>query len=137
MLENEILRLYEHRGVSLTTSKAAHKYPVLEETSDLDSKEKVLVEVFAIDPLTNKPMNDLVLTANQRLDPTIREFIKQNLQAPVEPQNGTSDYGISEELCRRSDESVFEYQQRLRQLSVDGLEYVKSASKKVRDAKSK
>ena len=34
------------------------------------------MSVFA-DPLTNKPMNDLVLTENSRLDPVIREYIRR------------------------------------------------------------
>lgn len=137
MNHSDIIRLYERRGYKIDEPFVVHQFPEAIESSDKDSKSKVLQELFAIDPLSGKPMNDLVLSANQRLDPTIREFIRQNLQAPVEPQKATSDYGISEDLCRKSHETVFEYQQRLREMSVDGIEYIKEASKKISHAKSK
>ena len=136
MQVKDIFRLYSNMGCPLKDSPRVVLQTVsFEEPSDKDSKDRVLMEIFANDPLTNKPMNDLVLSANQRLDPVVRDFIKQNLQAPVEPQKAPADYGLCDDLCRKSDETVFEYQQRLRQMSVDGIEYVKSASQKV--AKSK
>lgn len=130
---NDIKRLYERRGVKICNPRCEH--PVLESGDVKHSdQEQVLIHVFARDPLTNKPMNDLVLVANQRLNPTVREFIKQNLQAPVTPDRA-ADYQLNEDLCRKDHETVFEYQQRLRQMTVDGVEYIKQASQKI--AKSK
>lgn len=102
-----------------------------------DNSKRLLVEIFKSDPLTNKPMNDLVLTENSRLAPEIREFIKQNLQAPVSPDKAPIDYQNCDDLCRKDDETQFQYIQRLRQMSTDGFDYVKETSKKVKKLQSK
>ena len=135
MNNNDIKRLWQRRGVDLDPSVLP--IPQEEKEVELSDQQKLLVNVYALDPLTNKPMNDLVLTENGNLDPVIREFIKQNLQAPVQPEDAPSDYGISEELCRRADETVFEYQQRLRQLTFDSAEYINTANKKIRSANAR
>ena len=130
MRKEDIKRLYYRRGVDLEPVSSPYpKDDVSVET--MTEEQHLLMSVFAADPLTNKPMNDLVLTANSRLDPVIREFIKKNLQAPQQPEDAPSDYGISEDLCRRADETVYQYQQRLRQLTVDSADYIDSANKKV------
>lgn len=136
MRPEDIVRLWQRRGIKISSPVAS---PVQEEkqSSVISEEQRVLMAVFAVDPLTNKPMNDLVLTSNTRLDPTIREFIKQNLQAPVPPEQASNDYGISDELCRRYDETVFEYQQRLRSMAVDGVDYIKTANKKMKSVASK
>lgn len=131
----DVKRLWQRRGVDLDPSVLP--IPQEEKEVELSDQQKLLVNVYALDPLTNKPMNDLVLTENGNLDPVIREFIKQNLQAPQQPEDAPSDYFISEELCRRADETVFEYQQRLRQLTFDSADYINTANKKIRSASAR
>lgn len=136
MRTEDIKRLYARRGVDIEPVSAP--YPQEEVVAENMSEEQhLLMSVFASDPLTNKPMNDLVLTENSRLDPVIREYIKKNLQAPQSPEDAPSDYGISEELCRRADETVWQYQQRLRQLTFDSADYIQSANRKIRSVSAR
>lgn len=135
MRVEDIKRLWLRRGIDL--NPVAQLIPQEETEVQVSTEQQILVSVFAVDPLTNKPMNDLVLTENGNLDPVVREFIKQNLQAPVQPEDAPSDYGISEELCRKSDETVFEYQERLRQLTFDSADYINSANKKIRSTSAR
>lgn len=136
MRTEDIKRLYARRGVLIEPVSAP--YPKDDAVDESISEEQhLLMSVFAADPLTNKPMNDLVLTENSRLDPVIREYIKKNLQAPQSPEDAPSDYAISEELCRRADETVYQYQQRLRQLTLDSADYIQSANRKIRSASAR
>lgn len=136
MRTEDIKRLYARRGVDLNPVSAP--YPKDEVAAENPTEEQhLLMNVFAADPFTNKPMNDLVLVENSRLDPVIREYIKKNLQAPQQPEDASSDYGISEELCRRADETVYQYQQRLRQLTLDSADYIETANRKIRAASAR
>ena len=137
MLDLDIVRLYERRGVKLDSSLNpvgfALDHP--EKSEKVSDQDKVLAVIFSRQKLTNKPMNCLELCINEKLSPTVRQYVKDHLLTPVKPDDSPVDPEISSELCRHDGETNFQYENRLRQLAVDQLDYVKSSSQKIKNVR--
>lgn len=83
-----------------------------------DASEQILDVVFAPDPWSRLPMNDVAVYLSDKVDPAIREFIGAQLLAPNPKIEGVPDEhsDILFDLVRGSDESVYDYANRINQL---------------------
>ena len=131
-----IKNLYAHRGLHGETECA----PMLVPGSPVDvpvdkPKESLMSTIFSRDPLTNKPCNDLVLTLSEHLPGNVRDWIKQNLQAPVSPDSPMPEFEGAEDLIRHPGETEFMYMNRLKEIAYDGEFLIKNDAQRVRRAK--
>ena len=131
-----INELYAHRGLHGATECA----PMLVPGSPVDvpsdkPKESLMSTIFARDPLSNKPCNDLVLVLSEHLPGNVRDWIKQNLQAPVSPETPIPEFEGAQDLVRQPGETEFMYMNRLKEIAFDGEFLIKNDAKRVRSAK--
>lgn len=131
MLEKYAKKLLEHRGIVVPAIKTAYTGLVSEFDKKAD-KNTILQVVFKRQPETGRPVNDLALVENVHLAPNVREFIKQNLQAPVEAEKGSLDVALAVELARKPYETIDAYRQRLSTIAYDGEAAIKAASNSIR-----
>lgn len=131
MLEKYAKKLLEHRGIVVPAIKSAYSGLVSESDKKAD-KNTILQVVFKRQPETGRPVNDLALVENVHLAPNVREFIKQNLQAPVEAEKGLLDPALAVELARKPYETIDAYRQRLTTIAYDGEAQIKAASNSIR-----
>lgn len=130
MLEKYAKILLEHRGIDVPAIKSAYTGLVTEPDKKAN-KNTILQVVFKRQPETGRPVNDLALVENIHLAPNVREFIKQNLQAPVEAEKGLLDGSLAVELARKPYETVDAYRQRLATIAYDGEAEIKAASNSI------
>lgn len=134
MLEKYRIKLQENKGVPCKSSRA--NFVGLSASADKQAdKNSILQTVYARVKETGKPCNDLALVENVHLAPNVREFIKMNLQSPVEPEKGIVDYEFAQEIARKPYETVNEYKERLTTIAYKGEEMIKSSSKYVKKIK--
>lgn len=131
MLEKYRLKLIRNTGAVVESSRS--EFVGLGADADKkQNKNNVLNMVFRRNEETGKPTNDLALVENLHLSAEVREFIKQNLQAPIEPEKGVIDSELALELCRKPYESVNDYRLRLQQVAYDSEEHIKVASSQIK-----
>lgn len=130
MLEKYRKALCERRGVDVKSTRSPF-FGVSVATDKKQDKNNVLSIVFKRNPETGKPMNDLALVENAHLSAEVREFIKQNLQAPIQPEKGVIDSELAIELCRKPTETANDYRLRLQSVAYDSEEHIKVASKQI------
>lgn len=138
MKKDSIIKLWENRGFSIGDPSGVTLF-VSEDKESVPTKmnRELINTIYATDPLTNKPMNDLVLAVNQHLPSEIREWIKQNIQAPQSPENVPQDLELGRELLRLNSETEYEYLNRIRQIAIDGEDLIKSDVRRSKIIKSK
>lgn len=125
------MKLIERTGAIVSTSRAP--FVGLAQDSDKKAnKNSVLKLVFKRNEETGKPINDLALVENAHLSAEVREFIKQNLQAPMQPEKGVIDSELALELCRKPNETVNDYRLRLQSVAYESEEHIKVASQQIK-----
>lgn len=136
MKRDFINTLYEHRGLHGATVCSPVFYPGCPVDVPSDKpKESLMSTIFARDPLSNKPCNDFVLVLSEHLPGNIRDWIKQNLQAPVSPDTPIPEFEGASDLARQPGETEFMYMNRLKSIALDGEFLIKNDAKRVRTAK--
>lgn len=131
MEEKYRLKLISRTGAVVKSSRV----PYVGLVADVDKKQNknnVLNIVFRRNPETGKPMNDLAIVESAHLSAEVREFIKQNLQAPIQPEKGVIDSELALELCRKPNETVNDYRLRLQSVAYDSEEHIKVASQQIK-----
>lgn len=130
MLEKYAKKLLEHRGIVVPAIKSAYT-GLISESDKQANKNTIMQVVFKRQPETGRPVNDLALVENIHLSSNVREFIKQNLQAPVEADKGVLDGSLAVELARKPYETIDAYRQRLTTIAYDGEAEIKAASNSI------
>lgn len=128
--------LYAHRGLVGSTECSPMLVPGCPVDVPGDKpKVSLMSTIFARDPLSNKPCNDLVMVLSEHLPGNVRDWIKQNLQAPVAPDTPVPDFEGADDLRRQPGETEFMYMNRLKEIALDGEFLIKNDAKRVRTAK--
>lgn len=83
-----------------------------------DASEQILDVIYAPDPWSRLPMNDVAVYLSDKVDPSIRDFIGAQLLAPNPKIDGVPDAqsDILFDLVRGDNESVYDYADRVNQL---------------------
>lgn len=81
-----------------------------------DVSDQLLDVIYAPDPVTRLPQNDVAVYLSDKVDPMIKEFIASNLMAPNPDVKGVPDEqsDILFDLIRGQNESVSDYAVRVR-----------------------
>lgn len=138
MRNSHIISLQASRGLLLDSPKGDIVLVASESKPVTGNMQTELVKsVFAKDKLTNKPVNDLMLTVNENCPPNVREWIKMNLQAPQTPDSMPQDFAQAKELMRRNGETQFEYMNRLKGIAYDAELLIKTDADRAKTIQKK
>ena len=67
------------RGYENFVQPEDHSKDMPKSSIDLDMQDKLLIEIFAPDPITGKPRSDLHFIFSQDSNPIVQEYIKNTL----------------------------------------------------------
>lgn len=111
---------------NLQLSFAAFRFLILRDGCDVakvevkeDASKQLLDIVFSKDPFTRLPNSDVALFLSKDVDPSIREFISQNLMSPISPKSSGVPDEFSDvcfDLIRGDNESALDYASRVESL---------------------
>lgn len=81
-----------------------------------DVSDQLLDVIYAPDPVTRLPQNDVAVYLSDKVDPMIKEFIASNLMSPNPDVKGVPDENsdLLFDLIRGQNESVSDYAVRVR-----------------------
>lgn len=103
---------------------AVKKYPELEKVQvhpiefKNDLSGQVLDVIYAPDPFTRLPQNDIAVYMSDKVDPQIKEFIATQLMSPNPDVKGIDDEhsDLLYDLIRQPDETQSDYAVRVREI---------------------
>lgn len=97
--------------------------------------ERILKEIFSVDPSTGLPQGDLAYYLSPSGNPQIKQWLENNLLKPRAEKVGTSIEGVTDdmlfEMSRGDNESVEDYALRLRSIYEESRKVVEPSTKLV------
>lgn len=109
-------------GVQQTTTNDVVDPEFVPTDSEL---ENILKEIFSVDEVSGLPKGDMAYYLSPDGNPQVKAWLENNLLKPRAIKQGSSIEGVTddmlEEFSKRSDESSFDYQVRLRSIYDDAV----------------
>lgn len=97
------------------------------------SKDVLLDQIFAINPVTKLPDSDIQVFMNKNTNDSVKKFIQDNLMSDSGVTADTSQYGLPDdvvaEYTRSSSESVYQYRDRIIKLMRENYSQYKKKEK--------
>lgn len=126
MNKNVYIKFSQYVGLDNDPCLIPDPAPVKSE-SDFD---RILNEIFSVDPVSGLPMSDLQYYLSPNGNPQVREWLMNNLLKPRAASSGKSLDGVTDdmihEFSRGVDESLDDYASRLSNIRDEAQKFVDS-----------
>lgn len=124
MNKSEYIKFSQYEGLDNDPCIIPDPAPVKSD-SDYD---KILEQIFSVDPVSGLPMSDIQYYLSPNGNPTVREWLMNNLLKPRSVSSGKSIEGVTDdmihEFSRRVDESLESYVGRISNIRQEAIDYI-------------
>lgn len=91
--------------------------PKISVVESSNSEQDSLINfIFAPDPLTGVPRSDLAFSMSKDISPEVAQFIRDNLQRPIEMNERTENPDLAIDTIKSRSETLIEYADRIKEI---------------------